>query len=125
MTLLCLFAGAAATASAATIESRSLDRGLPKRCDVTVTFGSYCCGTDRALEQRVAAQVRRERHIRRATSTSWGREGESTLCLTTDSPIQTWRLYSLFKGWIPAVSRQSWTEVSTKYGQRYRNGWPK
>lgn len=53
-------------------------------CDVSVQFGSYAMGIDGRAFDRVERYVaRHSRLIRTSSVTSWGREGERTVCLTT------------------------------------------
>lgn len=56
----------------------------PPACDVSVQFGSYAMGIDGRAFDRVQRYVaRHSRLIRTSSVTSWGREGEKTVCLTT------------------------------------------
>jgi hypothetical protein len=53
-------------------------------CDVSVQFGSYAMGIDgRAFDKVQRYVARHPRLIRTASTASWGREGEKTVCLTT------------------------------------------
>jgi hypothetical protein len=53
-------------------------------CDVSVQFGSYAMGIDGRGFDRVQTYVRRHPGLIRTSSvSSWGREGEKTVCLTT------------------------------------------
>jgi hypothetical protein len=121
--LLALALGAT-TATAATIEHLPRGAAAVKDCDVTVTYGSYCCGTNGALARKVEAEVKASPHISRAAMHAWGLEGESTLCLKTDSPAETLRLFWTIRGWIPETSKQNWSEVQAM-GLSYQTKWPK
>ena len=55
-------------------------------CDVSVQFGSYAMGIDgRAFDRVQRYAARHPRLVRTSSVTSWGREGEKTVCLTTTS----------------------------------------
>ena len=53
-------------------------------CDVSVQFGSYAMGIDgRAFDKVQRYVASHPRVVRTSSVTSWGREGEKTVCLTT------------------------------------------
>lgn len=56
-----------------------------ERCDVTVSFGSVCCGIDQPTKQRITEYVAADRRVSGTSERRWGREGEIDLCIATRS----------------------------------------
>ena len=54
--------------------------------DLTVSFGSVCCGIDRQALERVSAHVQASGLPTAAEAWGWGREGERTIGLRFASP---------------------------------------
>lgn len=52
----------------------------PGKCDLTVSFGSYAMGIDRASFAQVDRLLRRDRSVAKSDQQRWGREGEVTIC---------------------------------------------
>lgn len=72
-------------ARATTIEDLGLQRGgqpAGGAFDLTVSFGSLCCGIDATAFEAVTAHVERSRSPATAVTWAWGREGERSLGLT-------------------------------------------
>ena len=108
-----LLAGCATAAEPAPAESA---------CNVTVTFGSYAMGIDSETFQQVDAWV--ESHtdlVPHVTTSSWGREGEKTMCLTTLSPAATKRVYAAIEKMIPRTSRRGPVEVKDDRGRSFQS----
>lgn len=59
--------------------------GAPGRCDVTVSFGSVCCGIDQATKTRITEYVAADRRVAGTSERRWGREGEIDLCIAARS----------------------------------------
>lgn len=57
----------------------------PGRCDVTVSFGSVCCGIDQQTKARITEYVAADRRVAGTSERRWGREGEIDLCVATRS----------------------------------------
>ncbi len=73
-----------AAALALTVLAPGAASATSPACDVSVQFGSYATGIDGRAFDRVQRYVARHpRLIRTSSVTSWGREGERTVCLTT------------------------------------------
>lgn len=73
-----------AAALALTVLSPAVAGATGPACDVSVQFGSYAMGIDgRAFDKVQRYIARHPRLIRTSSVTSWGREGEKTVCLTT------------------------------------------
>ena len=50
-------------------------------CAISMIFGSFGPGIDRAALTRVERRLRTDRRVRNFTRHPWGREGEVTLCI--------------------------------------------
>ncbi len=75
-----------AAALALTVLAPGAASATSPACDVSVQFGSYAMGIDGQAFDRVQRYVARHpRLISTSSVTSWGREGEKTVCLTTTS----------------------------------------
>lgn len=61
--------------------------GEPGRCDVTVSFGSVCCGIDQATKARITEYVAADRRVAGTSERRWGREGEIDLCIAAHSDV--------------------------------------
>ena len=73
-----------AAALALTVLTPAAASATGPACDVSVQFGSYAMGIDGRAFDRVQTWVRRHPGLIRTSSvSSWGREGEKTVCLTT------------------------------------------
>lgn len=59
--------------------------GETGRCDVTVSFGSVCCGIDQSTRTRITEYVAADRRVAGTSERRWGREGEIDLCITARS----------------------------------------
>lgn len=59
--------------------------GVAGRCDVTVSFGSVCCGIDEPTRVRITEYVAADRRVTGSSERRWGREGEIDLCLASRS----------------------------------------
>lgn len=89
------------------------------RCDVTVKFGSYGAGIDRALADRVAAAVKADRDLARTERRPWGREGEYDLCLQAKTGRDARAIYERYKAMLPGRALQAPTSIEGPDGLRY------
>ena len=55
------------------------------RCDVTVSFGSVCCGIDQPTHARITEYIAADRRVAGTSERRWGREGEIDLCIAARS----------------------------------------
>ncbi|MDB5430700.1 MAG: hypothetical protein JWP35_1816 [Caulobacter sp.] len=77
----------AACAHAVGIEQLGMLSARPDvQCGVEVSFGSACCGINRAAHDTISGVIAKRTDVRRAVEWSWGREGERTLCVVAASP---------------------------------------
>jgi len=89
------------------------------RCDVTVKFGSYGMGIDRALADRVGAAVTPDRDIVRVERKPWGREGEYDLCLEAKSGSDARAIYERYRAMLPGRALKAPTSIEGPEGLRY------
>jgi hypothetical protein len=87
------------------------------RCSLTVSFGSYAMGIDRAALAKVEALIA-EADGARAERSPWGREGEVTLCVQTATPGQADELFERISHALPADPRGP-ISVATAAGRRF------
>ncbi|WP_297511232.1 hypothetical protein [uncultured Caulobacter sp.] len=83
----------------------------PARCDVTIKFGSYGGGIDRALADKVAATVKADRDVARAEIKPWGREGEFDQCLTAKPGRDARAMYQRYRALLPDRNLKAPTSI--------------
>ncbi|HEV2082414.1 MAG TPA: hypothetical protein VGR32_08155 [Brevundimonas sp.] len=93
-------------------------------CDVKVDFGSYAMGVDGELKSRILAFVEGSDDVVDAAETSWGREGESTLCVLAAGASATDRVYGRIAGLIPVRSERAPTTVTHRDGRTKSSSLP-
>jgi hypothetical protein len=91
----------------------------PARCDVTIRFGSYGAGIDRALADRVAAVLKTDRDIARTERKPWGREGEFDQCLTAKPGRDAKSIYERYRAMLPARNLKAPTSIEGPDGLRF------
>lgn len=96
----------------------------PTVCDVEVTFGSYGGGIDGDLRDAALALTRNNPGVTEASSTPWGREGESTLCIRTKDEVTANRLYGAIAAQIPQTSTRAPTSVRHRDGRSRASTYP-
>lgn len=121
---LCLGAVSLGAASCAPVEAPVTDRVTPGVCHLTVTFASYGTGADSALRDRITALIQADRGVLDVQESRWGREGESTLCVSTQSETVTDRLYDAIAAAIPDRSNRGPTTVEHIDGRRRASAIP-
>jgi len=89
------------------------------RCDVTVKFGSYGMGIDRALADSVGAAVTADRDIARVERKPWGREGEYDLCLQAKAGRDARAIYERYRAMLPGRALKAPTSIEGPEGLRY------
>ena len=90
-------------------------------CDVSLQFGSYAMGIDgRAFDKIERYVARHPRLIRTSSVTSWGREGEKTVCLTTTRRGIAATVFRDIKGLVGKGQRGP-VEVRTLDGRVWRS----
>ncbi|MEP9360739.1 hypothetical protein [Sphingomonas sp. KR3-1] len=65
-------------------------------------FGSYAMGIDRGAFDKVQALLKRDRGVRSVTAQRWGREGETTLCVTLHRPRDARAVFGRVRAALPA-----------------------
>ena len=95
-------------------------------CDVTIHFGSYCCGTDLQSHERIVGYLQQSPDVREFTErpSPQAREGEFDLCITTKGPGEARRIFDRAVSIIPVESKSAWTEVTLPGGAHFRTRWP-
>jgi len=90
-------------------------------CSVSVQFGSYAMGIDGKSFDRVERYVARNRRLVAGSNvTTWGREGERTVCITTRSRRATTQVFADIKQLIRKRAERGPTEVKTLDGRVWR-----
>lgn len=121
---LCLLVGACASAPPPADTSGETMVILKHGCDVTVSFGSYGMGVDQELKARVLAFVEDGSDAAAWPEDTWGREGESSLCILTDTVAATNRLYDGIVALIPPYSTRAPTMVTHIDGRTHASRMP-
>jgi hypothetical protein len=131
MRLAALFATAALAAACATVPADAAQpAGQPsiapgdENCSVTVVFGSYAMGIDGESFQKVERYLKRRAPAVRYTATSWGREGERTVCVTTRNGKVTRKVFTDIRGMLPRVAQRGPVELRSNLGQSFRTRSP-
>ena len=93
-------------------------------CDVEVSFGSFGQGVDGALREQVLAVTHGDPDVTRSTEDRWGREGETTLCLTVKDAASTDRLYGAIAALLPSTSTRAPTTVRHRDGRSRAVAYP-
>lgn len=94
-------------------------------CTILIVYGSYASGTDAKLKNKINKIVQNNKNISDTRTSYWGKEGESTTCLTISNEKYAQHLYSQIKNMIPEFSKHSWTSIEMKGKPRYQTQWPK
>jgi hypothetical protein len=93
------------------------EAGAP-RCNVTIKFGSYGIGIDRALADKVAVAVKADRDVARSERKPWGREGEFDQCLTVKSGRSAKVVFERYRAMLPAKSLKAPTSIEGPDGMK-------
>lgn len=93
-------------------------------CDVEVSFGSFGQGVDGALREQVLAVTRAVPDVIASTEQTWGREGESTLCLRLKDDAAANRLYGTIAAQLPSTSTRAPTTVRHRDGRSRTVAYP-
>lgn len=112
---------AGACTAQAPVESFAMPVEQTPACGVTVTFGSYAMGIDRASFAAVEALLAGDQGVTATSQKRWGREGEVTVCVETRSAADSARLFGAIAKLFPAKPRGPLT-VETSDGRRFEAG---
>ena len=116
---------AAATANAeAEAQASAAATPAASACDVEVSFGSFGQGVDTALREQVLAVTTANPDVTRSTEDRWGREGETTLCLTVKDAASADRLYGSIAALLPSTSTRAPTTVRHRDGRSRAVAYP-
>lgn len=124
MRLATLLAAAALATACATVPADAAQPagGRPsiapgdENCDVTVVFGSYAMGIDSETFARVDTYLKRRAPAVAANTTSWGREGERTICVTARTGKMTRKVFNDIRNMTPRVARRGPVEIRSRFG---------
>ncbi len=124
MRLAVLLSVAALAAACATVPATAAqpEGGRPSiapgdvNCDVTVVFGSYAMGIDSQTFAKVDAYLKRRAPAVTANTSSWGREGERTICVTTRNAKATRKVFTDIRNMAPRVARRGPVEIRSRFG---------
>lgn len=87
-------------------------------CAVSVQFGSYAMGIDRPAFDKVQALLGRDARVRGVELQRWGREGETTLCVSLRRPGDARAVFSRVKAVLPRKPKGPIT-VEARGGLRF------
>ena len=96
----------------------------PGVCHVEVSFGSYAMGVDGELKAQIQAVIEADDDVLDVNETRWGREGESTLCISTLGMPAADRLYDEIAALIPDFSVRAPTSVTHIDGRTHASESP-
>ena len=96
----------------------------PGVCHVEVSFGSYAMGVDHDLRTRILAVIEADEDVLDVQERRWGREGESTLCVSTHGTPAADDLYATIVAMIPQHSDRAPTTVFHLDGRNHGSTWP-
>jgi hypothetical protein len=116
--------GACATAAADPVTPPP---GTPKEgCDVTASFGSYAMGIDREAFGRVETWLAKNPAlVAEVATTTWGREGERTLCITATSPKAITPLFKGVMTQLPTIGKQAPITLLSRKGGHFHTKAPR
>jgi hypothetical protein len=119
-------AAAAAETEAAKAAAKPAPAVVPAAaaCDVEVSFGSYGAGPDAALKDIILKLVDGDPGVAASQMKPWGREGESTLCLTAKDEATANRLYGTIAAQLPSTSARAPTTVRHRDGRSHATTYP-
>ncbi|QTC91633.1 hypothetical protein [Brevundimonas goettingensis] len=93
-------------------------------CDVEVSFGSYGAGPDAAVKDSILKLVSADPGVTASQMKPWGREGETTLCLTARDEAAANRLYGTLAAQLPSTSTRAPTTVRHRDGRSRATTYP-
>jgi hypothetical protein len=115
---------AAAAEAEATAQPAPVAAPAATGCDVEVSFGSYGAGPDAALKDSILTLIKADPGVTASEMKPWGREGESTLCLTAKDEAAANRLYGTLAAQLPSTSTRAPTTVRHRDGRSHATIWP-
>ncbi len=121
---LCLLVGACTAGPAPADLPQEVPVVVKTGCDVTVSFGSYGMGVDRGLKYGILSFVSSDEEATAGPERRWGREGESTVCIMTDSAAARERIYDGIVARIPDYSPIAPTTVTHIDGRTHASRMP-
>lgn len=77
----------------------------PPACRITVSFGSFAMGIDRAAAARIERFLADRHDVASMERRPWGREGEYSLCIRLKPAADAPALYAQLKRLVPKEGR--------------------
>ena len=96
-----------------------------RTCTILINYGSYGSGTNGKLQNEINKIIQNNKNIPDIRTSNWGKEGESTTCLTISDKQYAQHLYNQIKNMIPEFSKHSWTSIDMMGKPHYQTQWPK
>lgn len=93
-------------------------------CAVEVSFGSFGQGVDAPLRAQILDLTGKDPAVVSANETRWGREGETTLCLTFKDEAAANRAYGAIAAMLPSTSTRAPTTVRHQDGRSRAVAYP-
>ena len=124
--LVLIAAAAASLAACATTESADAASpaapGDSEACDVTVVFGSYAMGIDGDTFAKVEAYLaERKDVVSQAQTTSWGREGERTICIDAKTDAAAKKIYADLEAMAPKTANRGPITLKSRFGDGFQS----
>ena len=93
------------------------------KCDITVLFGSYCCGVDRQMETSFHRFMSSQHNIVQARDArSFGHEGGYSLCLEVkDNQLD--KAFEELLALFPESSKKGYVIVESLDGHVFQSSW--
>lgn len=95
----------------------------PAPCPLTVSFGSYAMGIDRAAAARIETFLKGDPAVAGMDRRPWGREGEYTLCVRLKPRASAAALFERLKPLVPKKGAGP-VEIKLAGGKSYRSARP-
>lgn len=92
--------------------------------DITIRFGSYCCGTDVVLEDEIMEYLKFSREIRnwKKSEDRFGKEGEHNLEINLTPDADAAMIYDDLRKMIPRYSDKAPTSIEGKGFAKFETG---
>lgn len=94
--------------------------------DITVIFGSYCCGVDHGTAEKINAYLQASDKVSNVTrSDAWGYEGEYDMYITLKNKDDVKGVYDDLRNLIPAVGERAPVSIGGPGLEEFRTSPPK
>ena len=86
----------------------------PRKCDVSINFGSHAMGIDGETFAKVTNYAKSSTLPQEGEIRPWGKEGEKEVCLFFKNAQSADRAFIEVKALIPTKGKEGWTTLSRK-----------